>query len=123
MHRSKKTYISDISGLFKRLCSEHVKKIIKIRFSFNEVTCIDLTICRFQVSVNKRNGRPLVQVAHSPCDLNGPIDENVRTYPAAGAQNPVERSTPCILHDEAEVRILQTDSVQADDVLVLEKPE
>ena len=51
--------------------------------------------------------------------LNSPVNQDIWAYSSAGAEYPVEWSTSGVLHDEAEVRILQTDAMEADDVLVL----
>jgi hypothetical protein len=66
----------------------------------------------------------IIQIYGKPAFyLNGPINENIRADPSSGTENPVERSSPGVFHDKAQVGLLQTDPVKADDVLVLQKPE
>jgi len=64
----------------------------------------------------------IVQIIHTPGDLNGPVDQNIWPY-LTSLEHLVERAATRVLHDQAQVRYLQTDAQHRHNVLVVQQPE
>ena len=81
-----------------------------------------LTVARLQVTVDYGYHGLLVEIVHPACDLHGPVDQDVWRDAPSG-QHPVQCPASGVLHDQAQVRLLQAHSLQFDNVGMLQHGE
>ena len=84
---------------------------------------ISLTIGWLQVPVQNGDGGLVVQVVHAPANLHSPVCEHRGADGFPLLQYPAERPSLAVLHHQAQVGLLQTNSLQSNDVHVLQEPE
>lgn len=65
----------------------------------------------------------VVEVVHAAADLERPVDEHLRRYPAVARKDSVERTADGVFHDETELRRRKAHTAQHDDVGVVQRPE
>ncbi len=82
----------------------------------------ELTVVGLEVSVDDGDDGPVVKVQHPAGDLHRPVDQNVRRDPSSG-QSSAQRAAGRVLHDQAQVGLLQANALERDDVGVLEHGE
>ncbi len=82
----------------------------------------ELTVVGFEVPVDDGDDGLVVKVQHAAGDLHSPVDQNVRRDPSSG-QSAAQRAAGRVLHDQAQVGLLQANALERDDVGVPENGE
>ena len=72
--------------------------------------------------MNELHARFLVQIVHAVSDLFGPVKQHVGNKMAT-FQRLVQAASARVLHHQTQIGLLQTDTLQLDDVGMVEKPE